>query len=328
MPLPQEFNGKLTLPVVAAPMFLVSGPDLVVETCKSGVVGTFPALNQRTSAGFEEWVIEIKSRLKSFEEETGKTAAPFGVNLIAHRSNPRLDADLDLCIKHEIPLIITSLGAVPSLIEKVHSYGGLVFHDVINTKFAKKAADAGADGLICVCAGAGGHAGAWNPFALISEVRSFFDKTILLAGSISHGKDIAATQMMGADMAYMGTRFIATKESMGQDAFKKMIVDSSASDIILTPKISGVNANFLKPSIEAAGLNLDEMSVSKEIDFGAELKLDENSKAIGAWRDIWSAGQGVGTIENIVPVKDLIENLKHEYIQIITDKQTEFEKFL
>lgn len=328
MSLPKSFNNSLSLPCIAAPMFLISGPQLVIETCKAGVIGTFPALNQRTSEGFEEWLIEIKTALAVYESETGKKAAPYGVNLIAHKTNPRLQADLDLCVKHEVPLIITSLGAVPSLIDKIHGYGGLVFHDVINTKFARKAADAGADGLICVAAGAGGHAGTWSPFALVSEIRTFFDKTILLAGCLSHGKDIATAQMMGADMAYMGTRFIPTEESMGHNDYKNMIVESHANDIVLTSKISGVNANFLMPSIEAAGFDLKATPDKKEIDFGAELKLDDNSKATGAWVNIWSAGQGVGTIDKIVPVHELVEKLKQEYRQSINDKQSIFAPYL
>jgi len=328
MSLPKIFDNRLSLPCVAAPMFLISGPNLVIETCKSGVVGTFPALNQRTTDGFEEWVIEIKAALAAYEAESGKKAAPFGVNLIAHKSNPRLEADLEICVKHEVPLIITSLGAVPSLIEKVHGYGGLVFHDVINTRFARKAANAGADGLICVSAGAGGHAGSWNPFALVSEIRTFFDKTILLAGCLSHGKDIAAAQMMGADMAYMGTRFIPTEESMGQDDYKNMIVDSHANDIVLTAKISGVNANFLMPSIEAAGFDLKSIPEKKEIDFGAELTLDKDSKASGAWVNIWSAGQGIGTIDEVIPVQKLIEKLKQEYRETIEEKQRTFAAYV
>ncbi|NVK18340.1 MAG: nitronate monooxygenase [Methylocystaceae bacterium] len=327
MSIPPQFDAKLKLPVVAAPMFLVSGPELVIETCKSGVIGTFPALNQRTTQGFEDWVIEIKTKLAEFESETGRKAAPFGVNLIAHRSNKRLDADLEICVKHEVPLIITSLGAVPSLIEQVHGYGGVVFHDVINVKFAQKAAEAGADGLICVCAGAGGHAGQMSPFALLSEIRQFFHKTILLAGSLSTGQDIASAQMMGADLAYMGTRFIATKEAMAVDDYKGMIVDSDAADIVYTPKISGVNANFLMPSIEKAGLDLNETPEKTEIDFGSELKLNENSKAEGVWSNIWSAGQGVGAIDSCPPVKDLVTTLHQEYAQAITSLQEKTKSF-
>lgn len=327
MTLPQNFNDNLKLPVVAAPMFLVSGPELVIETCKSGVVGTFPALNQRTSDGFENWVITIKQQLAEFESQTGEKAAPFGVNLIAHRSNPRLEADLDICVKHEVPLIITSLGAVPSLIDKVHGYGGLVFHDVINLKFAKKAAEAGADGLICVSAGAGGHAGEMSPFALVGEIRQFYDKTILLAGCLSSGRDVATAQMMGADLAYIGTRFIATKEAMAQVDYKDMIVKSRAQDIVYTPKISGVYANFLRPSLDRAGIDLAMTPDKTEIDFGSELTMDDEKKK-GAWKDIWSAGQGVGSIDDVPHVKDLIHNMKKEYVQAVTQQADQSKKFM
>jgi nitronate monooxygenase len=326
MTLAQNFSDRLKLPVVAAPMFLVSGPELVIETCKSGVVGTFPALNQRSSDGFEDWVVTIKQQLAEFEAETGQKVAPFGVNLIAHRSNPRLEADLDICVKHEVPLIITSLGAVPSLIDKVHGYGGLVFHDVINLKFAKKAADAGADGLICVSAGAGGHAGEMSPFALVSEIRQFYDKTILLAGCLSSGRDVATAQMMGADLAYIGTRFIATKEAMAETDYKDMVVESRAEDIVYTSKISGVYANFLRPSLDRAGVDLNATPQKKEIDFGSELTMDEKKK--GAWKDIWSAGQGVGSIDDIPHVKDLIHNMKKEYVQAVTQQADQSKKFM
>lgn len=326
MSLPEQFNDRLNLPVIAAPMFLVSGPDLVIETCKAGVIGTFPALNQRSTEGFEDWVITIKAQLTAFEKETGRKAAPFGVNLIAHRSNPRLEADLAICVKHEVPLIITSLGAVPSLIEQVHGYGGLVFHDVINLKFAKKAAEAGADGLICVSAGAGGHAGEVNPIALVSEIRQFFDKTVLLAGCLSTGRDVATAQMMGADMAYIGTRFIATKEAMAEADYKDMIVESRAADIVCTPKISGVNANFLSKSIERAGIDLSETPEKTEIDFGSELTMDDKKK--GAWKDIWSAGQGVGAIDDVPGVKDLIAHMKTEYEQAVAHHRDQSQQYL
>ncbi len=208
-----DFIQNLSLPVVAAPMFLISGPKLVIECCKNGIVGTFPALNQRTSEGFEEWLIEIKSELKKFEEETGKKAAPFGVNLVVHPTNPRLEADVRLCMKYKVPLVITSLGAVSMVVDAIHSYGGLVFHDIIKKRHAEKAAEAGVDGLILVSAGAGGHGGTINPMSLITEVKKFFHKTILLSGCISTGRDVASAMQMGADLAYMGTRFINTEES-------------------------------------------------------------------------------------------------------------------
>jgi nitronate monooxygenase len=317
MSLPEILKNRLQIPAVAAPMFLASGPELVIETCKAGMVGSFPALNQRTSAGFEDWLNIINSALAAFEKDTGKQAAPFAVNLIVHKTNPRLEADLALCVKHKVPMIITSLGAVKSVIDAVHGYGGIVFHDVINPRHARKAADAGVDGLIAVCAGAGGHAGNLSPFALVAEIRKFFDKTLLLAGAISKGSDIAAAQLMGADLAYMGTRFINTQESLVQPEYKQMIVDSKATDIVYTPNISGVFANFLKPSIENAGLDPNNLEPKTDIDFGQELEIDadKNSgdKAGGAWKQIWSAGQGVGAIDNIPSTADLVTTLIDEY---------------
>ena len=265
------FKDKLQLPAVAAPMFLISGPRLVIECCKNGIVGTFPALNQRTTAGFEEWVIEIKNALDTFERETGKKAAPFGVNLIVHPTNPRVMADLEVCVKHQVPLIITSLGAVPDLVNAVHSYGGLVYHDIIKKRHAEKASEAGVDGLILVAAGAGGHAGTLNPLALINEIKQFFDKTLLLSGCISTGKDIASALQMGADLAYMGTRFINVKESLADSKYQEMIINSKAEDIIYTAAVSGVNANFLRPSLESMGITEALWSQTKKIDFGKEL---------------------------------------------------------
>jgi nitronate monooxygenase len=302
------FFDSLSLPVVAAPMFLISGPKLVIECCKNGIVGTFPALNQRTSEGFEEWLIEIKSELKKFEEETGKKPAPFGVNLIVHPTNPRLEADVKLCIKHQVPLVITSLGAVSMVIDAIHSYGGLVFHDVIKKRHAEKAAGAGVDGLILVAAGAGGHAGTINPMSLVTEVKKFFDKTILLSGCISTGRDIASAMQMGADLAYMGTRFINSDESKAPQEYKDMIIEAGASDVTYTASISGVHANFLAASLKAAGITEEDLKKDTKIDFGKEL--DTEAKA---WKTIWSAGQGVTAIENTIPVADLIGNLKTEF---------------
>lgn len=329
MSIPAHFIERLRLPLIASPMFIASGLELVVETCKAGAIGTFPALNQRTSQGFENWLIDIKKHLSDWETHTGKKAAPFGVNLIVHKSNPRWQADLQLCIKHKVPLVITSLGAVAELVDSVHAYGGLVFHDVVNTRHAKKAAAAGVDGLIAVCNGAGGHAGTLNPFALISEIRQFFNKTLLLAGSLSHGRDIAAAELMGADMAYMGTRFLATSEANVVDEYQQMIVDSQASDIVYTPKISGVNANFLRQSIEAAGLDPTDLKPKAELDFGSELDLDkEDAKAEKkAWRDIWSAGQGVGSIDKIQTANELICTLTTEYHQAIRQQQVSAKQF-
>ena len=309
------FIDQLSLPVVAAPMFLISGPQLVIECCKNGIVGTFPALNQRTTDGFESWVIEIKEAVAAFEAETGKKAAPFGVNLIVHQSNPRVEADLAICVKHKVPLIITSLGAVTQLVDAVHSYGGLVFHDIIKKRHAEKAAEAGVDGLILVSAGAGGHAGVTNPMSLVAEVRSFYNKTILLSGCISNGRDVASALQMGADLAYMGTRFINVEESNADDGYRQMIIDSNASDIVYTAAVSGVSANFLRPSLEAMGITEEMWGNSKKIDFGSEL--DAAKAEAKAWKTIWSAGQGVTSISNVLPVKDLVQQMKQEFLASI-----------
>lgn len=309
------FIDQLSLPVVAAPMFLISGPQLVIECCKNGIVGTFPALNQRSTDGFESWVIEIKEALAVFEAETGRKAAPFGVNLIVHQSNPRVEADLAICVKHKVPLIITSLGAVSQLVDAVHSYGGLVFHDIIKKRHAEKAVEASVDGLILVSAGAGGHAGVTNPMSLVAEVRSFYNKTILLSGCISNGRDVASALQMGADLAYMGTRFINVEESNADDGYRQMIIDSSASDIVYTAAVSGVSANFLRPSLEAMGITEEMWGNSKKIDFGSEL--DAAKGEAKAWKTIWSAGQGVTSISNVLPVKDLVQEMKQEFLTSI-----------
>lgn len=301
----QELKSQLTLPVIASPMFLISGTKLVIECCKNGIVGTFPALNGRTTADFEAMLKEVTSELKQFEEETGQKPAPFGVNLIVNKTNPRLLPDLELCVKYKVPLIITSLGAVKEIVDAVHGYGGLIFHDIVKKRHAKKAAEAGVDGIICVSAGAGGHAGTANPFALIAEIKHFFQGTVILAGSISTGNEILAAQLVGADFAYMGTRFIATKECLAQDDYKQMVINSGISDVIYTDGVSGVNANFLLKSIENARIDLTE---KKEEDFS---KLSgENAKA---WKDIWSAGHGVTEINSVLSVSDLVEQLKTEY---------------
>src|SRR6476660_4192819 len=298
-------------------MFLVSNPDLVVEACRAGIVGTFPALNNRTSESYEAWLVEIRERLDRIERETGRVPAPFGVNLIVHKSNPRLQADLDISIKHKVPLIITSLGAVKELVGAVQGYGGLVFHDVINMRHARKAAEAGVDGLIAVCAGAGGHAGLLGPFALIPEIRQFFPKTILLSGVMSTGRHIAAARMLGADLAYLGTRFIATRESAAQPAFKDMIVGTNANDIVYTAAISGVHGNFLRPSIDAAGVPADQLNATKQLDLNHEKR---------AWKNVWSAGQGVGSIEDVPATADLCLRLIREYRDAMSEAAGDFSR--
>lgn len=323
--IPQKLSESLSLPAVAAPMFLISGPDLVVECCKNGVVGTFPALNQRSTEGFEQWIIEIENKLKDFTQPNGKPAAPYGVNLIVHRSNPRLYADVEMIVKHKVPIVITSLGAVSDVVDAVHSYGGLVFHDVISKRHAEKAAEAGVDGLILVCAGAGGHAGTLHPMAFVNEIRSFFNKTILLSGCISTGRDIASALQIGADLAYMGTRFINTTESKADAEYQEMIIESHTADIVYTAAVSGVNANFLKPSLEAAGLTPELWSKAGKIDFGKEL--DAAQAEAKAWKTIWSAGQGVTSIHDVQSTQSLIDNLKQEFRSAIEEQYQLLQKY-
>ena len=313
MPLPQSFEGRLALPAIAAPMFLVSGPEIVIAACKAGVVGAFPALNERTSEGFSGWLDDIAAALDGFRRADGAPAAPYGVNLIVHKSNPRVDADLEICVRHRVPVIITSLGAVAEVIEAVHGYGGVVFHDVTNMRHARKAAAAGVDGLILVCAGAGGHAGVINPFALVPEVRAFFGGTVILAGCISDGRAIAAARLMGADLAYLGSRFISTRESLAADAFKQMIVDSAAADIVYTPGVSGVPGSYLRQSLVDAGLDPDNMPSGK-MDFAAR-----TGGATKAWKHIWSAGQGVGSIGDVPATAELVARLVGEYDEAIAE---------
>ncbi len=286
MPLPAALTG-LRLPAVAAPMFLASGPDLVVETCRAGLLGTFPALNQRSTDGFAAWVDEVRARVHD---------APFGVNLIVHKSNPRVEADLRIIVDRKVPVVITSLGAVPDLVRAVQSYGGLVFHDVISARHAEKAAEAGVDGIIAVSAGAGGHGGTLSPFALIPEIRRIFDGTILLGGALSTGADIAAARVMGADMAYLGTRFLATRESLASDAQKQATAAARAADIVYTADVSGVAANFLRATVGDAKAHA--------MDLNAEAK---------AWRDVWSAGHGVAGFDDIPTVAALCDRLVAEY---------------
>lgn len=318
MPLPSILKDTLSLPVVAAPMFLISGPKLVVESCKKGIVGTFPALNQRSTEGFDQWLTEIELALADFKQPNGQPATPYGVNLIVHHSNPRLQADLEVCVKHKVPIVITSLGAVSELVDAVHSYGGLVFHDVIKRRHAEKAAEAGVDGLILVSAGAGGHAGTLNPMPFIAEVRSFFDKTILLSGAMSNGRDVASAMQMGADLAYLGTRFINTKESRANEEYQQMIIDSGTADIVYTAAVSGVDANFLRMSLEAMGITKELWSQKAKVDFGKEL--DSAEAEAKAWKTIWSAGHGVATIQDVVSIADLVDRLKREFLVALEEQ--------
>ncbi len=292
-PSSSAFAARLAAPAIVAPMFLISGPDLVTECCKAGLSGTFPSLNQRTTAGFDEWLCELEERL-------GPDDAPFGVNLIVHKSNPRVDADLERVVAHKVPLVITSLGAVPELVEAVHSYGGIVFHDVINRRHAEKAVEAGVDGIIAVSAGAGGHAGLLSPFALVSEIREFFDGAVILSGALTHGRHIAAARMLGADLAYFGSHFIAATESMAVPEQKAMMIAAAAKDITHTDKVTGVGANFLTPSLAAATLP----------DTHGEMSLSDEAKA---WKTIWSAGHGVGATREVRPAAAIAGDLVAQY---------------
>jgi len=306
MPLPPALEGRLAIPAIAAPMFLVSGPDLVTEVCRAGLVGSFPALNQRTTEGYRDWLLEIEERL------AGSEAAPYAVNLVVHRSNPRLGADLAVTVERRVPLVITSLGANEEVIQAVQGYGGLVFHDVTNLKHARKAAAAGVDGIIAVCSGAGGHASTLSAFALLPEIRKIFDGTLILGGVMSSGNQIAAARLLGADLAYIGTRFIATAESLAPQGHKAMIAAATAEDIVYTPAISGVEGNFLRQSIADAGLDPDDLSRPESYNFGA-------GGEIKAWKTVWSAGQGVGSIEDIPKAGDLCQRLIAEYRAALTE---------
>jgi nitronate monooxygenase len=300
--IPAALAKNLRFPIIAAPMFLVSGPELVIAACKAGIIGTFPALNQRTSEGYAQWLEQIQAALMPEDPA-------FGVNLIVHPTNTRLEADLKLTVAHKAPLVITSLGAVKDVVDAVHSYGGVVLHDIINVRHAEKAAEAGVDGLILVSAGAGGHGGTLHPFVLLNEIRSFFKGTIVLSGTLTTGGDVAAALMAGADLAYMGTRFIATQEAMAGNDYKQMLIDTSAKDITYTDAISGINANFLTPSLIANGLDPKAAKDPKhKIDMAHELSPDAK-----AWKTIWSAGQGVGSIHEVLPVADLVARLKDEF---------------
>lgn len=309
MSVASKLANRLRLPVIAAPLFLVSGPDLVINCCKEGVVGTFPSLNLRTAEAFESWLIQIKTALASYDAEHPKApSAPFGVNIIAHKTNKRLDEDMGLVEKHQVPIVITSVGNPSEIVKTVHGYGGLVFHDVTTPQWAKKAIAAGVDGIILVCGGAGGHAGLINPFAFVPQVREFYDGALLLAGCVSDGRSIHAAQALGADFAYIGTKFIATTESMASDAYKQMLVDSGPTDLVYTPAFSGIPANMLRQSIIDNGMDPDKLPSKDHIDLGEEFNHEAK-----AWRDIWTAGQGVGAIHDVRPVRDVIEQLKREY---------------
>lgn len=299
MSLPEVFRGRLAAPVIAAPMFLVSGPDLVAATCQAGVAAAFPSLNARPLAQFAAWLARLNAELEPQH-------APYGVNLIVHPSNPRLADDLALVVEHKVPFVITSLGHPGEIAQAVHAYGGVVLSDVIHAYHARKVIEAGVDGVICIASGAGGHAGTQSAFSLVREIREFWDGLLVLGGAISDGAGVRAAETLGADLAYLGTRFIATRESLAQDEYKSMLVASSARDIVYTDAVSGTLANFMKDSLARAGYTPERLAA------GATHKPNLADEA-KAWRDVWSAGHGVATIHDVLPAADLVARLAHEY---------------
>lgn len=308
---PLALHAHTRLPVIGAPMFLVSGPDLVVAQCAAGIIGTFPSLNARPQEQLHDWLTRIENGLAAKRQAAPDAQiAPYGVNLIVHPSNPRWQGDLAICAERRVPLIITSLHAPEAVVAAAHGYGGLVLHDVTNVRHAKRALDAGVDGLILVAAGAGGHAGQISPFALVNEIRAFYDGPLALSGCISHGKDILAAQVLGCDFAYMGTRFIATQESLAGDAYREMVLQAQAADVTYTPYFSGVPANYLSASIRAAGLDPLELARNG---VAPPANMDKSSRP-KAWKDVWSAGQGVGAAQEILPAAMLVDQLESEYL--------------
>ena len=311
MGIPEVLKGKLSVPAVGAPLFIISHPDLVLAQCKAGVVGSFPALNARPEAQLDEWLAQITEELESYSQANpDKPVAPYAVNQIVHTSNNRLEHDLQMCVKYKVPIVITSLGAVPEVNEAVHSYGGIVLHDIINNRHANSAIRKGADGLIAVAAGAGGHAGTLSPFALVQEIREWFDGPLLLSGSIANGGAILAAQAMGADLAYIGSPFIATHEARAMDEYKQAIADFNADDILYTNLFTGVHGNYLRPSIERAGLDPDNLPESdpSAMNFGSGGNTDAK-----AWKDIWGCGQGIGAIKEVTSTAELVGRLAREY---------------
>lgn len=306
-----ELLKNLRLPVIAAPMFIVSNKEMVLAQCKAGIVGSFPALNARGKGEFEQWLQFLNEELDKYNQQNPDSpAAPFAVNQIVFKSNARLHEDMELCVKYKVPIIITSLGAVPEINQAAHSYGGIVFHDVINQRFARKAIEQGADGLIAVAAGAGGHAGMVSPLALIQEIREWFDGPLALSGSISTGKAVLAAQALGADFAYIGSSFIATEEANASQAYKKMVVDCAADDIVYSNYFTGVHGNYLKPSITAAGMDPNNLPQG---DISSMQELTNESSGNKAWKDIWGCGQGIGAVDEIQTVAERVLKLEQEY---------------
>ena len=311
MAIPAFLANQLSIPVIGSPLFIISTPDLVLAQCKAGVIGSFPSLNARPIEQLEEWLAQLNEELAAARKANpAAKIAPYAVNLIVHKSNNRLEEDLALCVKYKVPMVITSLGARPEVNEAVHSYGGIVMHDIINIVFAHKALEKGADGLIAVASGAGGHAGTLSPFALISEIREFFDGPLALSGAISHGGQVLAAQAMGADFAYIGSAFIATNEARAVDGYKDMIVASAAKDIVYSSLFTGVHGNYLAPSVAASGLDPNNLPEGDKATMN--FRAGEGSKA-KAWKDVWGAGQGVGGVKARMPAAEFIAKLKREY---------------
>ena len=318
MSMPALFKDRLSIPVIGAPLFIISVPDLVIAQCKAGIVGSFPALNARPPALLDEWIARIKEELAAHDKANpGRLSAPFAVNQIVHRSNNRLEQDMAVCEKHKVPMIITSLGAREDLNQAVHGWGGITFHDVINQKFSHKAIEKGADGLILVSAGAGGHAGELSPFAFLAETRKWFDGPIALSGSIGNGRAIRAARVLGADFAYIGSAFIATKEANAVERYKEMIASSAAEDIVYSNLFTGVHGNYLKPSIAAAGMDPDNLPTSdaSAMNFGTDAS-GERAKP-KAWKEIWGSGQGIGSIDEVLPAAELVARFKREYAEAV-----------
>ena len=306
----QKLLESLRLPVIGAPLFIVSTPKLVIEQCKSGIIGAFPALNARKEDELESWLINISQELEAFKKNNPeKKVAPYAVNQIVHQSNTRLKIDVEMCVKYKAPIVITSLRPPAEVVEAVHSYGGLVFHDVINMRHAKKAISQGVDGIIAVCAGAGGHAGTISPFALIKEIKDIFDGFVILSGSMSNGRDVLAAECIGADLAYMGTRFIATKEANAVDEYKDMIIDSDADDIVYSSLFTGIHGSYLKGSIIKSGIDPENLELGDK----NMMNFDSSESKAKAWKDIWGAGQGVGSMKDIPNVSDLVDEIEQDY---------------
>ena len=306
----QKLLESLRLPVIGAPLFIVSTPKLVIEQCKSGIIGAFPALNARKEDELESWLINISQELEVFKKNNPeRKVAPYAVNQIVHQSNTRLKIDVEMCVKYKAPIVITSLRPPAEVVEAVHSYGGLVFHDVINMRHAKKAISQGVDGIIAVCAGAGGHAGTISPFALIKEIKDVFDGFVILSGSMSNGRDVLAAECIGADLAYMGRRFIATKEANAVDEYKDMIIDSDADDIVYSSLFTGIHGSYLKGSIIKSGIDPENLELGDK----NTMNFDSSESKAKAWKDIWGAGQGVGSMKDIPNVSDLVDEIEQDY---------------